>query len=93
MFYYFLFALICALVSFAIIYDHEEKNADIAGFCSVIIALVVWGICWWLLPNIGWRFSGWIWILLLALFISFVISSMLEQESFAKKFLIVFTVL
>lgn len=96
MFYYFLFALICALVSFAIIYDHEEKNADIAGFCSVIIALVVWGICWWLLPNIGWRFSGWIWILLLALFISFVISSMLEQESFAIKFLIalvLFTVL
>lgn len=81
MIYYFIFALICALVSFALIYDREDMNAVFSGIISAVIFIVVWVICWWGLPAIGWRFTAWAWILFVVSLISLFISHFMSSES------------
>lgn len=87
--YYFIFALICAVVSFALIYSSYDDNAIISGIVSVIIFAVVWLICWWLLPAIGWRFTAWAWLLFFVSVISLVIAHFMGSENSGIKTIIV----
>ena len=89
MLYYFLFALLCALVSFALIFGREDMNALKAGIVSAIILVVVWLVCWLLLPDIGWRFTAWAWILLFVSVISLVIAHFMGSENSGIKTIIV----
>ena len=85
MFYYFILALICAIVSFVIIFDFDDyANAPEAGFLAAIVFVVVWLVCWLLLPNMGWRFTSWIGILLTVSAISFIIAGSLGVKTGAN---------
>lgn len=75
MWYYFLFALVSAIVCFIFSYDRDEENEVVSGIVSAVVFLLIFGGCWLCLPNIGLRFGAWFFILLVVSLIGFFVSS------------------